>query len=458
LADFEMEAQMSTKSLIRCGKLFDSKAARVLTDQLVAIDGGKLVYVGTPQGGPAWHDAHTIDHTAEFVMPGLIDVHVHLSYGEAKTEEDIDLFASVEFRALRGMEAAQRILRAGYTSICDPTTSGRVSLAIRDAIDCGLFIGPKLTCSGQNISSRQGLVDWYPTWIGVPETSIGRIVRNVDEGIDAIRYQIKDGVDFIKLSMDGDSMNPSSVKLACAFRQSEVDLLVDEAHRLGRKVVVHARGSDGVLTAARAGVDLIFHASWMDTAALDAVLKSGSRLCPTLNLLVNNIEFSQPTDAASAGLVDAHRRELEAACVNLNRARDAGVPFLLGSEAGFAITPYGEWHAKELENHVKYLGFSATEVLQQATLNNAWFTRFADSTGCLEPGRSADILALRKDPTQDIRSVQDKENIAVIYLDGMPVDLTPNSKRQRHPTEFSYAMWNEVYTQERVKTMRLAAE
>jgi imidazolonepropionase-like amidohydrolase len=440
---------MSVK-LITCGQLFDSVSGEVGRDQAILIDGDRIAWTGPASAAPSVDPAKHTDHSARFVMPGLIDVHVHLSYGEAKTEEDIDLFASLEFRALRGMEAAQRILRAGYTSICDPTTSGRVSPAIRDAIDAGLFVGPRLTCSGRNISSRQGLVDWYPTWIGVPETSIGQIVRNIDEGVDAIRTQVKDGVDFIKLSMDGDSMNPSSVRLACAFRQDEVDALVAEAHRLGRKVVVHARGGEGVLTAARAGVDLIFHASWMDERALEAVVKAGSRVCPTLGLLVNTIEFTRPTDPASAGLVDAHKVELEVATENLTRARKAGVPFLIGSEAGFAVSPYGEWHARELQNHVKYLGFTPTEVLQQATVANRWFTRAGDRIGAIEVGCQADLLVLDGDPVADISVPLDKGKIAAVYLDGRPVDLTPNAARKRLASEFSYTMWNEVYTQARV--------
>lgn len=449
---------MTDITKIHCGSLFDSETASVAQDQTIIVENGKIAFVGPRTAAPAVsQNARVIDHANRFVMPGLVDVHVHLSYGEAKTEEDIDLYASVEFRALRGMEAAQRVLRAGFTSICDPTTSGRVSPAIRDAIDSGLFVGPKLTCSGQNISTRQGLVDWYPTWIGVPETSIGRIVKSIDEGIEAIRYQIKDGVDFIKLAMDGDSMNPSSVRLACAFRQEEVNALVSEAHRLGRKVVVHARGSEGVLYAARAGVDLIFHASWMDEAALEAVVKSGSALCPTLNLMVNTIEFTQPTDPCHAGLVEAHKRELEAAVRNLTRAREAGVRFLVGSESGFAVTPYGEWNARELENHVKYLGFAPAQVLQQATKHNAWFTRFADRVGRIAVGAAADILVLDANPVTDISTLQRSENIAALYLDGKPVDLTPNTQRRRHPAEFSYAMWNEVYTRERVAKLRAAA-
>ncbi|RED13356.1 metal-dependent hydrolase family protein [Parasphingopyxis lamellibrachiae] len=436
-------------NVIRCGTMFDPGADIVISDAVIVMQGQHIVYAGHSGKAPAIApEAKIIDYNDAFVMPGLIDAHVHLSYGEAKTEEDIDLFASLEFRALRGMEAAQRILRAGYTSVCDPTTSGRVSLAIRDAIDAGLFVGPRVTCSGRNISSRQGLVDWYPTWVGVPDTSIGQIVHNKDEGLDAIRQQVKDGVDFIKLSMDGDSMNPSSIRLACAFRQDEVDLLVDEAHRLGRKVVVHARGAEGVLHAARADADLIFHASYMDEQALEAVIENDCALCPTLSLLVNNIEFAQPSDPSYPALVDAHKHELDAAAKNLSRAREAGVRFLIGSEAGFAVTPYGEWHARELENHMKYIGFSEREVLRQATVENAWFTQAGSDVGSLTQGSIADILVLAQNPLEDISVPLDPANILAVYKDGATVDLTPNHNRSRLATEFSYAMWNDVYTRD----------
>ncbi|HMO75273.1 MAG TPA: amidohydrolase family protein [Sphingopyxis sp.] len=451
---------MTDQTIIRCGTLYDPGSASRISDGALVVAGDRIIWSGpTDRMPPMAPETRVIDHGDGFVMPGLVDVHVHLSYGEAKTEEDIDLFASVEFRALRGMEAAQRILRAGYTSVCDPTTSGRVSLAIRDAVEAGLFPGPRVTCSGRNISSPQGLVDWYPTWIGVPETSIGQIVHSVAEGIDAIRLQVKDGVDFIKLSMDGDSMNPSSIRLACAFRQEEVDQLVDEAHRLGRKVVVHARGGDGVLHAARAGVDLIFHASYMDEVALEAVVENGCAICPTLSLLVNTIEFTQPHDPSWPNLVEAHKHELDAASRNLTRAREAGVRFLIGSEAGFAVTPYGEWHARELENHMKYIGFSAEDVLRQATVENAWFTRDGDDIGALLAGKRADMLVLSADPTRDIRVLLDKANIAAVYTGGQAVDLSPNLARRRLPQEYSYAMWNSVYTRDAVAAlMPVAAE
>lgn len=444
---------------IACGRLFTGLAAKTEDDQTIVVRDGRIEFVGAAVTAPPGSETDTfVDCSDKFVMPGLIDHHVHLAYGEARTEEDIDLFASLEFRALRGMEAAQRVLKAGFTSLVDPTTSGRVSVAIRDAVHAGLFVGPRITCSGSNISTRQGLVDWYPTWIGVPPTSTGAIARSPAEAIETIRCQVKDGVDVIKLAMDGESRNPSTGQLLAAFTQEEVTLMVAEAHRLGRKVFVHARGAEGVLYAARAKVDLIFHASWMGEEALEAVVANGCSICPTLNLMVNNIEFAQKSDRAYAGMVEAQRRELEAAVQNLTRARQAKVRFMLGSETGFAVTPYGEWHARELENHVKYLGFDPAEVLRQATSVNATFLREQAQVGVIEVGRLADLVALSADPLRDIRCLQDKRNIHKVYLGGEEIDLTQNARRTRLPAEESYTMWNEVYTQRRVSQLGRARE
>ena len=141
--------------------------------------------------------------------------------------------------------------------------------------------------------------------------------------------------------MDGDAVNPATGLIA-GYNQAETSAMVEEAHRLGKKVVVHARGAEGTLYAARAGVDVILHASWMDEEGLEAVVANGCRLCPTLSLVINDIEFTQPTDGCYPGFPDANKRELESALVSMMKAREAGVPFIVGSDCGFAVTPYGE--------------------------------------------------------------------------------------------------------------------
>ena len=442
------------RKLIRCGKLFTGSETNALSDHTLVIEDDKVAFAAptakAPEAGP--HD-EVIDHSRHFVMPGLIDSHVHLSYGNVVTEEDIDLYASVEFRAIRGLEAAQRVLRAGYTAMADLSISGRVSLAVRDAIEAGLFAGPRVSSSGRALTTRQGLDDWYPRWIGVPETSIGVLVRNVAEGIEEVRGQVKDGVNFVKLAMDGDAMNPATGMIA-GFNQEETSALITEIHRLGKKAVCHARGAEAVRYSARAGADVILHASWMDDEGLDLVVKNRCALIPTLSLIVNNIDFTQPTDACYPAFPDAHKRELESAVKALGKARDARVPFMVGTDSGFAVTPYGEWHARELEHYVKYLGFSPAEALRCTTAGNTLLLKEGGKIGRLEAGCLADAVAVDGNPLQDIAVLQDRSRFKAIFKSGELVKVSINENARRLNSEFSYQMWNDVYTQDRVAKIR----
>ncbi len=438
------------KKHIRCGTLFTSCDDQALKDQTIIVANNRVDAIHPTESAPLPSDGDVVvDHSNHFVMPGLIDIHVHLSYGNALSEEDIDIYSPVEYRALRGLQGAQRVLRAGFTSLADPATTGHVTPAIRDAIECGLFVGPRISSGGRQITNRQGLSDWYPTWIGVPDTSIGALAENAEAGIKEIRKQKKQGVDFVKIAMDGDSMNPTT-GLVSGYTQAETTAMVEEAHRLGLKVVVHARGTEGVLYAARAGVDVILHASWMDDEGLEAVIKNDCMLCPTLSLVLNDILFTQPTDGCYPGFPNAHRQELEAARVMLSKAREAGVTFLLGSDSGFAVTPYGEWHARELEYYVDYLGFTPAEAIICATRNNRHFLREHEDVGILEVGRYADILVVDGNPLADIAILQNRERLVSVMKGGDHIDLNISDDVKPHVLEHSYSMWGEVYTQDRV--------
>ena len=209
-------------------------------------------------------------------MPGLIDVHTHLAYGNAKSEEDIDLYQPMEFRALRALFFAQKVvdgrlyldLRAGRCGADQPLGSR--------CDQFGLFDGPRVTAAGRYLTTRQGLTDWYPTWIGVPDTSIGRLVTSKDEAIEEIRVQAKNGVDCIKLALDGIQTRPNG-ELIAAFTQDETIDHGDRGAPARRKVVAHARGKEAVLYAARAGVDLIFHATYLDDECIEALLHRVAR-------------------------------------------------------------------------------------------------------------------------------------------------------------------------------------
>ncbi len=437
---------------VRCGALFTGVEDCERKNHTLAIDdAGRLTYVGATDAAPVPGQGDSVlDYGDLFVMPGLQDVHTHLAYGNAKTEEDIDLYQPMEFRAIRALFFAQKCIAAGYTSICAPGDAGQISLSVRNAINYGLFDGPRVTAAGRYLTTRQGLTDWYPTWIGVPDTSIGRLVTSRDEAIEEIRVQVKNGVDCIKIALDGVQRRPDGEFIA-AFNQDEISVIVTEAHRLGRKVVVHARGREATLYAARAGVDLIFHAYYLDDECIDALLQSGSAIGPTLTFPRNIVDFTRPTEPAwLKGRIGDVQREYETACENLRRAHQAGIPMMTGSDSGFAVTPYGEWHARELEIFVDDLGFTPAEALRAATAVTAGFMADGSSLGVLEPGRAADFIAVQGSPLTNISILQDKTRIRHVHIAGKLISVPPRGYDPRQVTDHAWTNWNDLYTQDRV--------
>src|SRR5579863_341892 len=453
------------KTFVRCGTLFTGDDDEARRGEVLVYDGaGRLSYVGPEAAAPRRVKAdRLVDHSGAFVMPGLIDVHTHLAYGNAKSEEDIDLYSPLEFRALRGMFFAQKVAASGYTAICSPGDAGQISLSIRNAIKAGLFDGPRVMAAGPYLTTHQGLTDWYPTWIGVPETSIGKLVTNIDEAVEEVRRQVKNGVDCIKIALDGIQRRPDG-ELIAAFTQEETDAIVRESHRLGRKAIVHAVGREATLYAARAGVDLIFHGFDLDEECIAAMLQSGSLLCPTLTHPRNTIDFTQPHEpAAQKGRIEQTDRRYREGCVRLRKALKAGVPFLTGTDSGFAITPYGEWHAKELELFVADLGFTPAAALRAATESNARFMSEGDAIGVLEAGRFADFIVLDASPLADIRVLQDRRHLRAVYIAGKEIKIADRPYDPRKVTDFALSNWTDLYTQERVAELgverrRLAAE
>ena len=452
-------------TFVRCGSLFTGNEDEARKGEILVFNGeGELLYIGPEAGAPrrAKND-RLIDHSGHFVMPGLIDVHTHLAYGNAKSEEDIDLYSPMEFRALRGLFFAQKVAAAGYTAICSPGDAGQISLSIRDAIRAGLFDGPRVMAAGPYLTTHQGLTDWYPTWIGAPETSIGKLVTNINEAIEEVRRQVKNGVDCIKLALDGIQRRPDG-ELIAAFTQEETEIITREAHRLGRKVIAHSVGREATLYAARAGIDLIFHGFDLDQECIDAMLQNRCFLCPTLTHPKNLIDFTQPHEpAAQKGRIEMTERRYRRDCANLKKAKAAGVPFLPGTDSGFAITPYGEWHARELELFVDDLGFTPAEALRTTTEAAARFMTGGDKIGVLEPGRAADFIAVDGSPLADIGILQDKDRLRGVYIAGKEYRIADRPYDPRKVTDFALTNWTDLYTQARVADLgsrprRLAAE
>jgi len=443
-------------TFVRCGSLFTGTEDEAQQDGALVFDEeGGLLYVGAEAGAPRRaRGDRLIDHSSSFVMPGLIDVHTHLAYGNAKSEEDIDLYSPLEFRALRGLFFAQKVAAAGYTSICSPGDAGQISLSIRNAIRAGLFDGPRVMAAGPYLTTHQGLTDWYPTWIGAPETSIGKLVTTLDEAIEEVRRQVKNGVDCIKLALDGIQRRADG-ELIAAFTQHETEVIVRETHRMGKKAIAHAVGREATLYAARAGVDLIFHGFDLDEECIAAMLEAGSFLCPTLTHPKNLIDFTQPHEpAAQKGRVEQTERRYRLGVANLKKAKAAGVPFLPGTDTGFAITPYGEWHARELELFVADLGFTPAAALRATTEAAARFMTEGDKIGVLEPGRFADFIAVDGSPLADIGVLQDKSRLRAVYIAGREYRMADRPYDPRQVTDFALSNWTDLYTQARVAELR----
>ena len=182
------------------------------------------------------------------------------------------------------------------------------------------------------------------------------------------------------------------------FNQAELSAMVEECHRLGVKTITHARGREAVLYSARAGVDVIFHGFEMDDEGLDEIVRNGCVLSPALTFLVNTVEFTRPGDPCYKWRPNMNRGDVEVASRMLVKAREAGVPFMVGTDSGFAVTPYGEWHARELEIMVEHLGFTAAEALRATTSANSGLLREGDAVGRIAAGAFADLTVVAENP------------------------------------------------------------
>ena len=408
--------------VIRHGTLIDGTGAPPSPNDAVVIRGNRFASVGPLPSDVNPQDpekVEIIDAAGQWIMPGLIDGHCHLSFGfpaAAPRYASARGTVSPGFSALRAARNAQTALRSGVTSLSIPGGTWFIEVGLRDAINAGLVEGPRIYTAGRFIVTYGSIGDYEPSWVGTPEHTLGVLANSVPEMITEVRRQTKHGVDFIKLA---DSTWGDTQTIA----QEEMAAVVAEAHRRHARIAIHSRGAGSTKAAAQAGVDWIMHADLATEGDLYAVAEAGSRIMPTMTFLFEALAVGKERGRSDEEL-DLIRRNAESAMQTLETARNLGVKVLCGTDSGNSpVMPYGQLHAHEAEVLVKYGGYTPMEAITANTRDNAYAVGLEGELGTIQPGKLADLLILDADPIADIRVLQGGKHLSAIIKDGRRVDL-----------------------------------
>jgi imidazolonepropionase-like amidohydrolase len=386
-------------SVIRAGHLIDVTAGKVLGGQVIVVRDGRIEAVGSADSVTVPAGAKIIDLASYTVLPGLIDTHTHIT-----SDPTLPPYAgyglSVPRMALKGAAYAQRTLLAGVTTIRDVGASGFSDVAVRDAINDSEIPGPRMLVSGPALGITGGHCD---NNLLAPEYN--EVSDGVADGIvgvrHAVRRNVKYGVDVIKFCGTGGVFSKGDTPGAQQYTFQEMQALIDEAHMAGRKVAVHAHGAEGIKAAIRAGVDTVEHASLIDDEGLQLAKKSGIYL----SMDIYNSDYTQAEGPKRGELEEFLRKDREIAQAqreNFRKAVRLGVKLTLGTDAG--VYPHGD-NPKQLAYMVRY-GMTPMQAIQAATLNGADALGLKDQTGALATGLAADIIAVKRDPLEDIRALE----------------------------------------------------
>jgi imidazolonepropionase-like amidohydrolase len=420
---------MTENLLISGGTLIDGTGSDPKPNHHIFINNGEIIALGEnanktanefcKQEGIPLEDLVKINAEGKSVMPGLIDSHLHCSFDDVQSNDELFFHRDPIMVALVASQNLKKILRSGVTSFVDPDTAHGIGPALRDAINANVIEGPRMKTGVQALLTAVGGTAGRL----IPDdgtVGYAQVVNSKDEIVKWTRRHIKYGADWIKIHATGSI--PGKPGELLVWNREELRAACETAHELSIPVMAHCRGAESVRVCAEEGVDLILHASFMDEQGLEAVLENGTSICPTFTFLANLADFGEKV-GASPGMEDIFRGEIEQTAKMIRKAYDNGVRIVSGSESGFALTPYGHWHARELQVFVEALGLSAVEAIETATKNGAWVMQMEDQLGTLEVGNLADLLIIDGDPISDISILNDKAKIESIISKGQRVDM-----------------------------------
>lgn len=423
---------MTKTLLIENGAVIDGTGAAPVRAS-VLVSGSTILAIGAEADARAAQAQRAERYDAQgcTIMPGLIDAHCHLSFDDAGS--NIELFTHRR-NALTGLVAAynaRKLLRAGVTSVLDPDSLFESMLDLRDAIDAGVVEGPRMSCGSYALMTAVG--GTAGRLIGDSGvTGYAKVVTTREEIVTEVRRQIKYGADWIKVHVTGVIPRQAHKGEMSVWTYDELKLLCDTAHELDTPVMAHCRGAKSVRDSALAGVDLLFHATGMDEAALEAVVDRKIPICPAFTFQANMVDFAHRlgTDASLQALFE---REITDSAESLITAHKAGVPMLCGSESGFSMVPYGHWHYREMEVFTRYLGMTPLEAIACGTSAGAVAMRMPGSVGTLAAGWQADLICVEGDPSRDVTILGETDRIRMVMIAGKPMDISPLPPRRPIP-------------------------
>jgi imidazolonepropionase-like amidohydrolase len=415
IALFSVAAQTpptsSSRTLVRTGHLLDVKTGAEPTGQTIIVTGDRITAIAPTVSTPTQPGDLEIDLTRYTIMPGLIDAHTHLTMAN-NFDPYFELSMTPAKEAIIGVENAKVTLEAGFTTVRNVGANDFTDVALRDEINAGHIPGPHMQVSGPALGITGGHMDenLLPYEYHVHGEAIA-------DGIPAVQHQVREnikyGADLIKFAASGGVLSKGDDPQASQYTFEEMQALVADAHRLGRKVAAHAHGAQAILWATEAGVDSIEHGTYINDECIAAMKKHGTYLVPTAYLIDWAKQYANLPPLYAQKMKDVSGVEK----VNIHHAIQSGVKVALGTDA--AVYPHG-LNAHELDVYVNQFGMSPLAALQTGTINAADLMGWADHVGTIDPGKWADMIAIDGDPLKDVRILQHVNFVmksGVVYKD-----------------------------------------
>jgi imidazolonepropionase-like amidohydrolase len=391
----------------------------------VVVEDDRITAVATNGDAPKANANDVIyDLAGRSLMPGMVQCHYHVAYANCERIEDIDLKYPATMLALIAAKNAELLLRSGFTGAVGAGTLHNLDATLKRAIDEGIIAGPRFLPCGREFITTGDAPDVHPSWWKLQMEGGIPICDGPDAFRKAVRSEIKDGAEIIKLNVTGGHGFAFPAEMMMVTHE-EMKAVADAAHERGKKVRGHIVSKRGIMAALDLRFDLIDHADQMDDECIERLVKQGTFVTPSLYFTYAMAEEHRRSGKAEY-FNDEMKRGLEYSYKMVPKANAAGVKLVVGDDFGVAGLLHGDY-AKELEAYVKGAGIPALDVIGWATRNGAEMLGMKDDLGTIEAGKLADLLVVNGDPVRDIAVLQDRKNLDVIMKGGKFIEnnMTP---------------------------------